>query len=121
MAPPRSIAVLLVVAAALFAAASAEPAGRGAVKEASRVRLQEKMFSTCLEGQYDGRDGGEGGKDGTEGTREAGEGSTREGREWERGGEMREGSGKRKRGKGGVDEEKDDGRSRPCKGRKGGE
>ena len=28
---------------------------------------------------------------------------------------MREGSGKRKRGEGGVDEEKDDGRSRPCK------
>ena len=31
--------------------------------------------------------------------------------------EMREGSGKRKRGEGGVDEEKDDGRSRPCKGK----
>jgi hypothetical protein len=30
---------------------------------------------------------------------------------------MREGSGKRKRGEGGVDEEKDDGRSRPCKGK----
>jgi hypothetical protein len=56
-----------------------------------------------------------------QGRLEKGEGSTREGREWERGGEMREGSRKRKRGKGGVDEEKDDGRSRPCKGRKGGE
>jgi hypothetical protein len=41
-----------------------------------------------------------------------------QGREWARGGEMREGSGKRKRGEGGVDEEKDDGRSRPCKGKR---
>ena len=53
-----------------------------------------------------------------QGRLEKGEGSTREGREWERGSEMREGSGKRKRGEGGVDEEKDDGRSRPCKRRK---
>jgi hypothetical protein len=56
-----------------------------------------------------------------QGRLEKGEGSTRKGREWEREGEMREGSGKRKRGEGGVDEEKDDGRSRTCKGRKGGE
>jgi hypothetical protein len=46
---------------------------------------------------------------------EKGEGSTREGRERKRGVEMREGSGKRKRGEGGVDKEKADGRSRPCK------
>ena len=46
---------------------------------------------------------------------EKGEGSTREGRERKRGGEMREGSGRRKRGEGGVDKEKADGRSRPCK------
>ena len=38
------------------------------------------------------------------------EGSGREGVECERGG------GERKRGEGGVDKEKDDGRSRPCKG-----
>ena len=56
-----------------------------------------------------------------QGRLEKGEGSTRKGREWEREGEMREGSGKRRRGEGGVDEEKDDGRSRTCKGRKGGE